>query len=139
MASTGSAVSIGSGAAAAVVSTGADSTGSGAAVVVTSGSAVAAADSETPSLTASTMPVAASRPVMLTVDIAARSGSASATSAASSSGESPSPMRILLSSIVHSPCPRVDRSRRQLAVVQPIRQHPWKLHGVLGLDGSSLR
>ena len=78
------AASAGSGAAVVVAST-----GSGAAVVVAStGSAVAAAVSVTPSLTASTVPVAASSPVMLTVDIAARSGSASATSPAISSGDS---------------------------------------------------
>ena len=57
-------------------------------MVVISGSVVAAAVSVTPSLTASTVPVAASSPVMLTVDIAARSGSASAISPSSSSGES---------------------------------------------------
>ena len=52
-------------------------------------SLAAATEPETPSLTASTVPLTTSRPVGVTVDIAARSGSASAISALSSSSESP--------------------------------------------------
>ena len=109
-----------SGSAETVVSSGA--VGSTGAVGASAASVAPAALSETQSPTASIVPAAASRFEKLTVDIAARSGSASAASLSSSDGVSPSRSRCLVScwlAILGVPVPSLESNFSGTGVESP--------------------